>query len=306
MSDEYEYDDSEFLEDADRAYEELLARIGESAPQPRLQPTRRAVELLGDPQRSYPVIHVTGTNGKTSTSRMIESILRAYGLRTGLVTSPHLVRPNERIVIDGEPISNRDFAANWADIRPYLQLVDAELIETGEEALTYFEAFTVLAFAAFADAPVDVAVVEVGMGGEWDSTNVADGQVAVFAPIALDHTQRLGSTIQQIARTKSGIIKPLASVVSATQVHDAIAELERAAELTESTLKVEGDAFALESSTVAVGGQVISVRGLAGTYRDLFVPLYGTHQGHNAALAIAAVESFLGEGSQALVGDVLA
>ncbi len=306
MSDEYEYDDSEFLEDADRAYEELLARIGEAAPQPRLQPTRRAVELLGDPQRSYPVIHVTGTNGKTSTSRMIESILRAYGLRTGLVTSPHLVRPNERIVIDGEPISNRDFAANWADIRPYLQLVDAELIENGEEALTYFEAFTVLAFAAFADAPVDVAVVEVGMGGEWDSTNVADGQVAVFAPIALDHTQRLGSTIQQIARTKSGIIKPLASVVSATQVPDAIAELERAAELTESTLKVEGGAFALESSTVAVGGQVISVRGLAGTYRDLFVPLYGTHQGHNAALAIAAVESFLGEGSQALVGDVLA
>ncbi len=306
MSDEYEYDDSEFLEDADRAYEELLARIGEAAPQPRLQPTRRAVELLGDPQRSYPVIHVTGTNGKTSTSRMIESILRAYGLRTGLVTSPHLVRPNERIVIDGEPISNRDFAANWADIRPYLQLVDAELIENGEEALTYFEAFTVLAFAAFADAPVDVAVVEVGMGGEWDSTNVADGQVAVFAPIALDHTQRLGSTIQQIARTKSGIIKPLASVVSATQVPDAIAELERAAELTESTRKVEGDAFALESSTVAVGGQVISVRGLAGTYRDLFVPLYGTHQGHNAALAIAAVESFLGEGSQALVGDVLA
>ena len=144
------------------------------------------------------------------------------------------------------------------------------------------------------------------MGGEWDSTNVADGQVAVFAPIALDHTQRLGSTIQQIARTKSGIIKPLASVVSATQVPDAIAELERAAELTESTLKVEGGAFALESSTVAVGGQVISVRGLAGTYRDLFVPLYGTHQGHNAALAIAAVESFLGEGSQALVGDVLA
>lgn len=306
MSDEYEYDDSEFLEDADRAYEELLARIGEAAPQPRLQPTRRAVELLGDPQRSYPVIHVTGTNGKTSTSRMIESILRAYGLRTGLVTSPHLVRPNERIVIDGEPISNRDFAANWADIRPYLQLVDAELIENGEEALTYFEAFTVLAFAAFADAPVDVAVVEVGMGGEWDSTNVADGQVAVFAPIALDHTQRLGSTIQQIARTKSGIIKPLASVVSAEQLPDAIVELERAVELTESTLKVEGGAFALESSTVAVGGQVIAVRGLAGTYRDLFLPLYGTHQGHNAALAIAAVESFLGEGSQALVGDVLA
>ncbi|MGX5680128.1 bifunctional folylpolyglutamate synthase/dihydrofolate synthase [Schumannella luteola] len=306
MSDEYELDDSEFREDADRAYAELLERIGEAAPQPRLNATRRAVELLGDPQRSYPIIHITGTNGKTSTSRMIESILRAYGLRTGLVTSPHLVRPNERIVIDGEPISNRAFADNWADIRPFVELVDAELAENGEEPLTYFEAFTVLAFAAFADAPVDVAVVEVGMGGEWDSTNVADGQVAVFAPIALDHTQRLGSSIQQIARTKAGIIKPVASVVSAAQVPEALAELERAADLTESTLKVEGTAFALESSTVAVGGQVISVRGIAGEYRDLFLPLYGEHQGHNAALAIAAVESFLGEGSQALVGDVLA
>lgn len=306
MSDEYELDDSEYRDDADRAYAELLERIGESAPQPRLGPTRRAVELLGDPQRSYPVIHVTGTNGKTSTSRMIESILRAYGLRTGLVTSPHLVRPNERIVIDGQPISNRGFAENWADIRPYLELVDSELAQSGEEPLTYFEAFTVLAFAAFADAPVDVAVVEVGMGGEWDSTNVADGQVAVFSPIALDHTQRLGSTIEQIARTKSGIIKPVATVVSAVQAPAALAELERAADLTESSLRVEDTAFALESSTVAVGGQLISVRGLAGEYRDIFLPLYGSHQGHNAALAIAAVESFLGEGTQALVGDVLA
>ena len=309
MSDEksehYEYEDSEFAENADRAYQELLSRIGESAPQPRLEPTRRVVELLGDPQRSYPIIHITGTNGKTSVARMIESILRAYGLRTGLATSPHLERPNERISIDGEPISNRAFAENWADVRPYIELVDAELQQSGEEPLTYFEAFTVLTFAAFADAPVDVAVVEVGMGGEWDSTNVADGQVAVFTPISLDHTQRLGATVQQIARTKSGIIKPVAAVVSATQVPEALAELERAADLTESTLNVEGAAFQLVDSTVAVGGQVISVRGLAGEYKDIFLPLYGTHQGHNAALAIAAVESFLGQGSQALVGDVL-
>ena len=309
MSDEksehYEYEDSEFAENADRAYQELLSRIGESAPQPRLEPTRRVVELLGDPQRSYPIIHITGTNGKTSVARMIESILRAYGLRTGLATSPHLERPNERISIDGEPISNRAFAENWADVRPYIELVDAELQQSGEEPLTYFEAFTVLTFAAFADAPVDVAVVEVGMGGEWDSTNVADGQVAVFTPISLDHTQRLGATVQQIARTKSGIIKPVAAVVSATQVPEALAELERAADLTESTLNVEGAAFELVDSTVAVGGQVISVRGLAGEYKDIFLPLYGTHQGHNAALAIAAVESFLGQGSQALVGDVL-
>ena len=163
-----------------------------------------------------------------------------------------------------------------------------------------------LAFAAFADAPIDVAVIEVGMGGEWDSTNVGDGQVAVFTPIALDHTQRLGSTVAEIARTKAGIIKPVASVVSAIQSSDALAELERAVELSESSLEVEGEGFALTSSAVAVGGQVITVRGLAETYSDLFLPLFGDHQGHNAALAIAAVESFLGAGTQPLVGDVLA
>ncbi|WP_309620598.1 folylpolyglutamate synthase/dihydrofolate synthase family protein [Salinibacterium sp.] len=303
---DFELEDAEYQDDADRVYEELLARIGEAAPQPRLEATRRAVELLGDPQRTYPIVHVTGTNGKTSTSRITESILRAYGLRTGLMTSPHLRRVNERIMIDGLPISNRALAANWADIRPFIDMVDAELIAGSEEPLTFFEALTVLAFASFADAPVDVAVIEVGMGGEWDSTNVGDGQVAVFTPIALDHTQRLGSTVAEIARTKSGIIKPVAAVVSASQTPDALAELERAAELTESTLAVEGTGFELESSSVAIGGQVISVRGLAGTYRDLFLPLFGDHQGHNAALAIAAVESFLGAGTQPLVGDVLA
>lgn len=303
---DWELEDAEYQDDADRVYSQLLDRIAESAPQPRLEATRRVVELLGDPQRSYPIVHITGTNGKTSTSRITESILRAYGLRTGLMTSPHLVRVNERIVIDGRPISNRALAANWADIRPFIDMVDAELIANEEEPLTYFEALTVLAFASFADAPVDVAVIEVGMGGEWDSTNVADGQVAVFTPIALDHTQRLGDTVEEIARTKAGIIKPVASVVSAVQDRDALAELERAAELTESTLAVEGDAFGLETSAVAVGGQVITVRGLAGRYEDVFLPLFGEHQGHNAALAIAAVESFLGAGSQALVGDVLA
>ncbi len=238
--DDFDFEDSEYQEAADEAYADLLARVGEAQPQPRLEPTRRVVELLGDPHRSYPIVHITGTNGKTSTSRMIESILRAYGLRTGLLTSPHLVRVNERIVIDGRPISNRAFAENWKDIQPYLELVDAELIANSDEPLTFFEALTVLAFASFAEAPVDVAVLEVGMGGEWDSTNVADGQVAVFTPIALDHTQRLGSTVEQIARTKSGIIKPLANVVSAEQVPEALAELERAVELSEATLAVEG------------------------------------------------------------------
>jgi dihydrofolate synthase / folylpolyglutamate synthase len=303
---EYDFDDSEYANAAAEVYDELLSRLGEVAPQPRLEATRRAVELLGDPHRAYPIIHVTGTNGKTSTSRIIESILRAYGLRTGLMTSPHLTRVNERIVIDGLPISNRALAANWEDIRPYLALVDGELVAAGEERLTFFEALTVLAYASFAEAPIDVGVIEVGMGGEWDSTNVADGQVAVFTPIALDHTQRLGSTIAEIARTKSGIIKPVANVVSARQQPEALAELERATELTESTIAVEGTGFALESTTVAVGGQVITVRGLAEVYREHFLPLFGDHQAQNAAVAIAAVESFLGGGAQPLVGDVLA
>ncbi|MEP6479876.1 MAG: folylpolyglutamate synthase/dihydrofolate synthase family protein [Rhodoglobus sp.] len=303
---DYDLEDSEFQADADRVYEELLERIGESAPQPRLEPTRRVVELLGDPQRTYPIVHITGTNGKTSTSRITESILRAYGLRTGLLTSPHLVRVNERIVIDGRPISNRALAANWDDIQPYVTMVDAELAANDEPELTFFEALTALAYASFADAPVDVAVIEVGMGGEWDSTNVADGQVAVFTPIALDHTQRLGSTVAEIAATKSGIIKPVASVVSALQVPEALAQLENAATLTESTLAVEGTAFSLISTVVAVGGQVVSIQGLAGRYDDLFLPLFGDHQAHNAALAVAAVESFIGGGTQALDRDLLA
>lgn len=298
-------DPDEFVAAGDAVYAALLERLGEAAPQPRLSATRRVVELLGDPQRAYPVIHITGTNGKTSTSRITESILRAYGLRTGLFTSPHLERLNERIVIDGEPISNEALAANWADIEPFLQIVDGELETAGEPRITFFEALSVLAFASFADAPVDVAVIEVGMGGEWDSTNVADGQVAVITPISLDHMSRLGNTVEEIARTKSGIIKPVSNVVTALQPIGALAELQRAVELTESTLAVQGDQFRLISSAVGVGGQVVSIQGLAGTYSDLFLPLYGAHQAQNAAVAVAAVESFLGGGTHELASDVV-
>jgi dihydrofolate synthase/folylpolyglutamate synthase len=293
-------DDDEFREAADAVYETLLTRLGEGSPRPRLAPTRRAVELLGDPQRAYPIIHVTGTNGKTSTSRVIESILRAYGLRVGLFTSPHLLRFNERFMIDGEPISDEALARNWDDVAPYVQLADAELAEQGEQRLTFFEVITVLAFACFADAPVDVAVIEVGMGGEWDSTNVGDGQVAVFTPISLDHTDRLGSTITEIARTKSGIIKPSASVVSAAQVEDAVRELVRAAELREAAIAFQPVDFDVQDDAVAVGGQLVTIRGRAGTYGDLFLPLYGAHQAQNAALAVAAVETFLGDGAEPL------
>ncbi|MGB3910721.1 MAG: folylpolyglutamate synthase/dihydrofolate synthase family protein [Pseudolysinimonas sp.] len=298
--------DEDFQAEADEVYAELLVRIGEAAPQPRLEPTRKACELLGDPQHSAPVIHITGTNGKTSTSRMIEAILRAAGLKTGLLTSPHLVRVNERIVISGLPVSNEALVRNWRDIAPYLAIVDAELVADGEEALSYFEALTVLGFAIFADAPVDVMVLEVGMGGEWDSTNVADGQVAVFTPIALDHQVRLGNTVAEIARTKAGIIKPAATVVTAMQPLEAMDELRAAAALDEASMAIEMVDFALESTTVAVGGQVITVRGRASRYEELFLPLYGDYQGQNAAVAIAAVESFLGGGAVPLSDDVLA
>ena len=297
--------EAEYQEAADEAYRELLERIGEGTPQPRLEPTRRAVELLGDPQRSAPVVHLTGTNGKTSTSRMVESLLRATGLRTGLLTSPHLIRVNERIMIDGRPVTNEAFARNWDDITPYLLMTDAELIANDEEPLTFFEALTVLAFAIFADAPVDVMVLEVGMGGEWDSTNVADGQVAVFTPIALDHQARLGNTVAEIARTKAGIIKPAASVVTAMQSIEALDELREAAKLDEATISIEAVDFALESTTVAVGGQVIDVRGRAGRYEGVYLPLYGDHQAQNAAVALAAVETFLGDGAVALADDVV-
>ena len=301
-----DYDDDLQERAAREVYEALLDRVGEGAPQPRLSATRRAVEMLGDPQRAYPVVHVTGTNGKTSTSRIIESLLRAHDLRTGMLTSPHLQRVNERIVIDGLPISNQALVDNWRDIEPFLDLADAELIASGEEPLTFFEALTVLAFAAFADAPVDVAVLEVGMGGEWDSTNVADGQVAVFAPIALDHTARLGGTIAEIAKTKAGIIKPSAAVVSAVQLPEAFDELQAASTIADATIAVEDEGFGVVSGTVAVGGQVISIRGIAGSYPDLFLPLFGDYQAHNAALAVAAVESFIGGGTKALSQDIVA
>lgn len=291
-------DEGEWAEEAERVLEELLARGGEAQPEPRLEPTRRAVELLGDVHRAYPVIHLTGTNGKTSTARIAASLLQAHGLRTGLLTSPHLERLSERILIEGQPISDERLVANWDDIAPFLALVDGELEAAGEPRLTFFEALTVLACACFADAPVDVAVVEVGMGGEWDSTNVMDGQVAVFTPIGIDHAARLGSTVAEIARTKAGIIKPGATVVAAAQQPEALAELRAAAEADGAELRIAGEDFGLEADIAGVGGRLVSVRGLAGRYDELFLPLLGRHQSENAALAIAAVEAFFGGGRE--------
>ena len=228
---------------------------------------RRVLELLADPQRTYRVVHVTGTNGKTSTSRIIESLVRAHGLRTGLFTSPHLERFTERIMIDGEPVSDAAIADAWDEISPFVDLVDAELEAAGDAPLTFFELLTVLAFVACADAPVDVLVLEVGMGGSWDSTNTADGDVAVFAPIDIDHADRLGETIAEIASVKAGIIKDGAAVVSAKQDAAAEAVLRSAAAARDASIAFEGAEFALTDDRLAVGGQLISVRGLAGDVR---------------------------------------
>lgn len=278
---------------AEQVYDELLTRVGEANPRPRIEPVRRLAELAGTPQLSYPVIQVAGTNGKTSTSRAIESLLRAHGLRTGLFTSPHLVDFTERFQIDGEPIDGEALASSWDELQLPLQVVDAELEAAGQGPITFFEALAVLAFAAFADAPVEVAVVEVGMGGEWDATNIADAQVAVFTPIDLDHTAILGPDIGTIARTKSGIVKPGSTVVTAEQAPAALAELEAAAERTGSRFVVQGRDFRLVEDRLAVGGRQIDVVGLSGdAYDPAFVPLFGRHQAENTALAIAAVEAF--------------
>jgi dihydrofolate synthase/folylpolyglutamate synthase len=291
---------------ADAVYEALLQRQGERWVQPRVERTRRVLELLDDPQKTYRVVHVTGTNGKTSTSRMIESLVRAHGLRTGLFTSPHLERFTERIMIDGEPIDDAAVADAWDEIVPFVDIVDAELASEDDAPLTFFELLTVLAFVAFADAPIDVLVLEVGMGGSWDSTNTADGDVAVFAPIDVDHADRLGGTIREIATVKSGIIKDGAAVVSAKQDAAAEAVLRQAAAAHHASIAFEGQEFGLAEQRLAVGGQQITVRGLAATYPDEYLPLYGGHQGFNAALAIAAVESLVGGGTQAIAPDVLA
>jgi len=296
---------TDFRAEVGKIFESLVARIGERSPQPRLHATRKVVEYLGNPQQMYSIVHITGTNGKTSTARMIEALCRAHGLRTGLMTSPHLRFVNERIMIDGKPIGDEQFLENWRDVEPYIQLVDSELVAAGEVPLTFFETITVLTLAAFAEAPVDVAVLEVGMGGEWDSTNVADADVAVFTPIGIDHAEFLGDTVAAIARTKAGIIKPGSLVVTAAQEPDALAEIMRAADKFENEIFVEGDAFELVSNLSAVGGQVMQIRGRASAYRDVPVTLHGTHQAHNAALAIAAVESLFGNGSRPIPDEIL-
>lgn len=272
------------------AEDALLSRWPETRLEPSLDRIRAFTELLGDPQRSYRSIHLTGTNGKTSTSRMIDALLRALDLRTGRFTSPHVEKMSERISIDGEPLDDEAFVRAFNDVAPYTHLVDS----VADHPLSFFETVVAMAYAAFADAPVDVAVVEVGMGGSWDATNVIDGDVAVITPVAVDHSQYLGTTTAAIAREKVGVIKPGAVVIVAEQSAEVAAViLERATEVG-ATLAREGLEFGVATRAPAVGGQVIGLQGLRGRYDEIFLPLYGAHQAQNAATALAAVEAFVG------------
>jgi dihydrofolate synthase / folylpolyglutamate synthase len=268
----------------------ILSRAPEHDLTPSLDRIRALLDLLGSPQLAMPVIHVAGTNGKTSTARMIETLLSEFGLRTGRFTSPHLHSMRERIAFDGQPIDSERFVSTYEDIAPYLPLVD----DLQGVPLSFFEVLTAMAYAAFADAPVDVAVVEIGMGGTWDATNVADAPVSVITPVAIDHVRFLGSTVEEIAAEKAGVLKPGSLGVLAQQSVAAGEVLLRHAAEVGATVAREGLEFGVTTRSLAVGGQVLTLRGLSGEYDDVFLPLLGGHQAHNAACALAAVEAFLG------------
>jgi len=283
----------------------ILVRAPEHDLEPSLDRIAAVMELLGDPQHAFPVIHVTGTNGKTSTTRMIERMLREMGLSTGRFTSPHLHNIRERIALNGNPIDAEKFIASYEDVLPFIEMVDARSAAEGGPLMTYFEVLVAVGYAAFADAPIDVAVVEVGMGGSWDATNVVNAKVAVVTPIALDHERFLGPSVEGIATEKGGIFKVGSLVVSAPQEPEVAEILIALAREVGTSPAFEGNEFGILRREVAVGGQQLAIRGLGGVYDDLFLPLHGPHQGHNAALALAAVEAFVGGGEHRLDIDVI-
>ncbi|NYJ07075.1 bifunctional folylpolyglutamate synthase/dihydrofolate synthase [Petropleomorpha daqingensis] len=276
-----------------RVEKALLERWPENRLEPSLTRINALMDLLGSPQRAYPVVQVAGTNGKTTTARMVDELLRGFGLRVGRFTSPHLQSIRERIVLDGEPVSAERFVETYNDIAPYIELVDAG----GEIPMSFFEVMVGMAYALFAEAPVDVAVIEVGMGGTWDATNVVDARVAVVTPVALDHAEYLGPDVGTIAGEKAGIIKRDAIAVVAHQEPAALDALVRRVVEVEATLAREGTEFGILDRTVALGGQQLRLQGLGGEYDEVYVPLFGAHQAQNASTALAAVEAFLGAGA---------
>lgn len=280
VSDEFRLVDAELMR---RGYTRMVFDLG------RIE---ALLDMLGNPQRAYPSVHLTGTNGKTSTARMIDSLLRAHGLRVGRYTSPHMSSVRERLSIEGEPVSEERFVDIYREVEPVASYVDGE----ADEPLTYFDMTTALAFAAFADAPVDVGVIEVGLGGVDDSTNVIQARTCVITPIGLDHTEWLGDTLEDIALAKVGIVHKGATLICAAQPDEAMEPILRHCAEVEATIAREGTEFAVLARSLAVGGQMLALQGLSGVYEGIYLPLHGAHQAQNAAVALATVEAFLGAG----------
>lgn len=272
----------------------IFGRQPEQDHDAKLRRVAAALHRLGDPHLRLRTIHVTGTNGKTSTSRVLESILRAHGLRTGLFTSPHLTTLRERIQVDGSPISQQDLVELWRRVAPAVHAVDDESQARGGPRMSFFEVLTVLGLAAFADAGVDVAVVEVGIGGQRDATNVITAEVAVLTPMANDHERYLTGGLVGIASEKSGIIKRGATVISAAQPAPCVPVITAAASERSARVRWEGVDLAVERVQPAAGGLMATLRTAAAEYRDVLIPLHGEFQAHNALLAVAAAEAALG------------
>ncbi len=281
-------DDLQRLDAIEKA---LLNRWPETRIAPTLDRIAALVDALGSPQLSYPTIHIAGTNGKTTTTRLIDSLCFELGMRTGRFTSPHLESFLERVSINQEPISPEGMIATYNDIALYLEMIDSRM----PNKLSFFESMCALAFVAFAEFPVDVGIFECGMGGEWDSTNVVNAAVSVITPIGFDHMEYLGDTLEKIALTKSGIIKPNSFAVLARQEPEVAQVLMHKCAEVDATPLREGVEYSVKNRALAVGGQLVSISGIYGEYENLFLPLHGAHQAANAATALAAVEAFAGE-----------
>jgi dihydrofolate synthase / folylpolyglutamate synthase len=273
------------------AVSRLNARQPEHMPGPSLDRIREVAALLDEPQLTYPSIHITGTNGKTTAARVAASVACAHGITVGLYTSPHLLSVAERLSICGQDITEAEFAREWEHLEPFLQLVDGR----GFGEVTYFEAVTALAYLWFADKPVGLGVFEVGLGGTWDATNLVDGEIAVVTPIGMDHVAELGPTLEDIAGEKAGILKPGATAVFREQEPAATAVLAGRAAEVGSTSLWESEDWEVEERLLAVGGQAFRLRGLHATYEDLYLPLFGDYAVHNAAAGIVAVEALTGQ-----------
>ncbi|TCD53941.1 bifunctional folylpolyglutamate synthase/dihydrofolate synthase [Alloscardovia theropitheci] len=302
----YEVPESENLTLAE-VYREIMSRAPEHDFDPSLTRMQRVLDYLGHPEQSFRVIHVTGTNGKGSTSRMAEAICRAYGLRTGLYTSPHVESVTERIAIDGQHISDDAFIDTWLQVKDFIDIVDRESQENNEPRMSFFEVLTTMAIWAFADAPVDVAIVEVGMGGRWDATNVLDGDAVVIGPVDMDHMQWLGDTVEEIAQEKAGIIKPNSTVIIGAQPHAQVSDLlvEEAQEVGAQAIVRDGVEAEITSRANAVGGQVVSFTTPQGMYDQIPVAMFGEHQAHNALAALCAAEAVIPVSGQ-LDTDIIA